>query len=455
MPNSLISFYMEQRDYINRSHLRLRTIVRLRWIAIIGQFAAVLLVYYGFGFTFPLSLSIGVICVSVCINVILRAMVTDIKVIGNKFGTWMLAFDIVQLSVLLYLTGGILNPFASLLVAPIAISAASLRTQSTLILSILALIAASIISFIYLPLPWETVGGLEFPVVYRMGHWISLLCAMAFIGFFAWRISNESRIMSAALAATEATLAREQKLSAIDGLAAAAAHGLGTPLSTICLVAKELERELPAESEIKDDVMLIRKQAVRCREILQSLTDEGMDADMLVDSSSIGDVIEEVAQPLKALNANIIIYKSPMEGTQAPYDKEPLLQRNPGMIYALGNIVENAAEFSNTKTVITVQWSEDVVKLSIKDDGPGFSPDMMKILGEPFVSSRSIARGDIEDHQSGMGLGFFISKTLLERSGAVMRFGNIKDNLVKGAVAGAYVKLDWPRKVIDKTVYQA
>ena len=452
MSNSVMSLYMEQRDYINRSHLRLRTIVRLRWIAIVGQFAAVLLVFYWLKFEFPLTLTIFVICLSVCINVVLSAMVTDIKVLGNQFGTWMLGFDIIQLSVLLYLTGGILNPFASLLVAPIAISAASLRTQSTLTLSILAIVSASIISFVYLPLPWETVGGLEFPVAYRLGNWISLLCAMAFIGFFAWRIANESRVMSAALAATEATLAREQKLSAIDGLAAAAAHGLGTPLSTICLVAKELERELPDENHIKDDVKLIRRQAVRCREILQSLTDEGMDADMLVASSSLGDVIEEVAQPLKALNANIIIKKSAKAGTVAPYDKEPLLYRNPGMIYALGNIVENAVEFSKNQVLITIEWSETKVKLNIVDDGPGFSPEMMKILGEPFVSSRSIARGEVEDHQSGMGLGFFISKTLLERSGAIMRFGNVKHDLHKGVVKGAYVKLEWPRSALDTSI---
>lgn len=443
---------------MTRSHLRLRTIVRLRWIAIIGQLAAVVVVYFGFGFEFPIVISIGVICLSVAINVVLQELVNELKVIGNLFGTWMLAFDIIQLAVLLYFTGGILNPFASLLVAPIAISAASLRTQSTLVLSILALMAASFISFYYMPLPWYSAQGLELPFAYRMGNWISVVCAMTFIGFFAWRIANESRIMSAALAATEATLAREQKLSAIDGLAAAAAHGLGTPLSTISLAAKELERELDPASPLREDVLLIRSQAVRCREILQSLTEVGMDGDVLVDSSSISDVLEEVAQPLKALNANIIVERNVMDGTVAPFDQEPLLRRNAGMIYALSNMVENAVEFSKTRAVIRAEWSATSVKILIRDDGPGFKSEMLKVLGEPFVSSRSMARQVAgNEHQGGMGLGFFISKTLLERSGAVMKFGNAKSKeamkfLPHDDLVGAYILLEWPRKVLDMNI---
>ena len=251
--------------------------------------------------------------------------------------------------------------------------------------------------------------------------------------------------MSAALAATEATLAREQKLSALDGLAAAAAHGLGTPLSTISLVAKELERELDADSPIRDDVKLIASQAVRCREILQSLTEEGSDGDLLVARSSIGDVLEEVAQPLKALNANIVIDKSCEQGVSEPFHREPILARNAGLIYALSNLFENAVEFSNERVVVTARWNERKLKIKIKDDGDGFSPEMLKRLGEPFISSRSIAHSDVDDERSGgMGLGFFISKTLLERSGASMRFGNHK-----APQKGAYVNLKWSRERID------
>ncbi len=436
---------MVHKEYITRSNLRLATIVRLRWIAVIGQLVTVFVVYFGFGFEFPLQWCLVVICLSVSINIILRDLVTYIKVVGNELGTWMLGFDIVQLSILLYLTGGILNPFASLLVAPIAISAASLRSRSTLFLSVLALVAASFISFFYLPLPWHGNEGLALPVAYRMGSWISVLCAMTFIGFFAWRIANEGRVMSAALAATEATLAREQQLSALDGLAAAAAHGLGTPLSTISLVAKELERELDKDSPIRDDVKLIASQAVRCREILQSLTEEGSDGDLLVARSSLGDVLEEVAQPLKALNANIVIDKACEEAVAEPFRREPILARNPGLIYALSNLFENAVEFSNERVVVTATWNERKLKIKIRDDGEGFSPEMLKMLGEPFISSRSIAHSHVEDDQSGgMGLGFFISKTLLERSGASMRFGNRK-----APEKGAFVNLQWPRNRID------
>ena len=439
---------MAHEDYITRSHLRLRTIVRLRWIAILGQLAAVFIVYFGLNFTFPLNSVLMVIGLSIAVNMVLVDLVKTIKIIGNMFGTWMLGFDIIQLTVLLYLTGGILNPFACLLVAPIAISAASLRTQSTVFLAILALAAATFISFFYLPLPWETEHGLVLPVAYRIGSWLSVLCAMVFIGFFAWRIANEGRVMSAALAATEATLAREQKLSAIDGLAAAAAHGLGTPLSTISLVAKEVERELGDENPLKDDVRLIRSQAVRCREILQSLTEEGSDGDLLVASSTIGDVLEEVAQPLKALNARIDITATCEPGVLAPYDREPVLARNAGLIYGLGNILENAVEFAESKVTMQAVWDRQKLKLMISDDGKGFSETMLSQLGEPFISSRSLARNKNleEGHEGhgGMGLGFFISKTLLERSGAVVRFGNLKM-----PNRGAFVTLKWPREMID------
>lgn len=436
---------MAHREIITRSNLRLRTIVRLRWFAVAGQLAAVFFVYFWLEFSFPILFTLMAIALSAVINVVVHNLFKNIKMVTNQLGTWMLAYDIVQLALLLYLTGGILNPFASLLVAPIAISAASLRTRSTVTLSILALLAASLISFDYMPLPWYTAGGLVFPDAYRLGNWVSIICAMAFIGFFSWRISNESRVMSAALAATEATLAREQKLSAIDGLAAAAAHGLGTPLSTIFLVAKELERELPQESPMREDISLIRSQAVRCREILQSLSDVGSHGDFWVETSTVEDILEEVAQPLKALDENISVKVGPKAETMPPYDKEPVIYRNPGIIYALGNIVENAVEFSKSHTELNAEWDDHTIRLEISDDGPGFSSELLKKLGEPFVSTRTTlpAQGD-EEEAFGMGLGFFISKTLLERSGAEMKFGNRR-----APGKGAYVILEWPRKKID------
>lgn len=435
-------------DFITHSHLRLRTIVRLRWIAILGQLITVFVVYFGFGFAFPLYLTLLTIGLSALINLVLRDLVKQVRLVGDEFGAWMLGFDIVQLSVLLFLTGGILNPFASLLVAPIAISAASLRTRSTMLLSLLALLAATFISFFHFPLPWETALGLDLPIPYRIGNWIAVVCAMTFIGFFAWRIAREGRAMSVALAATEAALAREQKLSALDGLAAAAAHGLGTPLSTIFLTAKELEREmqgLTIDEHIREDVTLIREQAVQCRDILASLTDVGNEADLMVSTSTIGHLLEEVAQPLKALKANIEIVTGTEADVPAPFDAEPVLNRNPGLIYALSNLVENAVEFSREKVVLVASWNKSRLKIVISDDGFGFSEDMLQVLGEPFMSSRRFSRQpSIEGGYGGMGLGFFISKTLLERSGAMLEFGN-----GKGPLSGAYIELTWPRESID------
>ncbi len=436
---------MKDEDFISHSHLRLRTIVRLRWIAILGQLVTVIIVYFGFGFTFPLYLALVTIGLSALVNMVLRDLAKQVKLIGNALGTWMLGFDIVQLAVLLFLTGGILNPFASLLVAPIAISAASLRTRSTMLLSLIALMAATIISVFHFPLPWETGEGLPLPEAYRVGNWIAIVCTMIFIGFFTWRIANEGRAMLAALAATEATLAREQKLSALDGLAAAAAHGLGTPLSTIFLTARELERELDAESPLREDVELIRSQAVKCREILQSLTEVGNDGDLLIASSTVHDMLEEVAQPLKALRANIEIITAPEDGVDAPFQAAPVLVRNPGLIYALSNILENAVEFSGSKVIMKAGWTRMKLTLVISDDGPGFSDEMLTMLGEPFISSRSFTgKPGLDGGYGGMGLGFFISKTLLERAGAEIGFGN-----GRGPLQGAYVEIVWDREHID------
>lgn len=436
---------MPDHDFITHSHLRLRTIVRLRWIAIIGQLLTVIVVYFGFGFEFPLYLTLLTIGLSALVNLVLRDLVKQVKVIGNEFGTWMMGFDIIQLAVLLYFTGGILNPFACLLVAPIATSAASLRTNSTMILGGLAIVAATFLSFFYFPLPWETANGLELPMAYRLGNWISVICAMAFIGFFTWRIARDGRAMSAALAATEATLAREQKLSALDGLAAAATHGLGTPLSTIYLTANELVRELDEGSPLHEDVELIRTQAVKCREILRSLADVGNETDLLVATSSVDEVLKEVAQPLTALNANVHIVTGVERGVPAAYHPEPTLVRSPGLIYALSNLLENAVEFSSNRVIMAASWSEKRLKLMISDDGPGFSDEMLHVLGEPFMSTRSLSRRtSSEEGYGGMGLGFFISKTLLERSGAVIHFGN-----GKGPLKGAYVEMIWPREEID------
>lgn len=435
---------MAHKDYFTRSNLRLKTIVRLRWIAIIGQLLTVFVVYYGLDFEFPLLPTLFVIGLSVGVNLFARLWLKDVKVVDNSYGTWMLAFDILQLALLLYLTGGIHNPFASLLVAPIAISAASLQTRSTVILVVFALIVATIISFVYLPLPWETASGLELPFAYRMGNWIAILLAMTFIGFFAWRIATESRHMAAALMATEAVLAREQEFSAIDGLAAAAAHELGTPLSTISVVAKELERALDEDSPLKDDVTLIKEQAVRCREILQSLSDGEDRADFLVSKSTIDELLHEVAQPYMALNANIVIKTNKNAVAKPSSETMPVLSRSPGMIYALSNIVENAVEFASDKTEIIATWSDNELEIVVKDDGPGFSSEMLNQLGEPFISSRPMVAVADDGEHSGMGLGFFISKTLLERSGAVVKFGNRK---LPGK--GAYVRLIWPRKLID------
>lgn len=255
--------------------------------------------------------------------------------------------------------------------------------------------------------------------------------------------------MSDALAAAEMVLAREQQLSALDGLAAAAAHELGTPLSTISVIAKEMERDVTDNSALEADVKLIRSEARRCREILGTLTEHDGKTDQMFDRLPLTEIIEEIVQPHRALGTEVAIMAAPVEEISVEDRKEPVLLRNPGVLYGLGNIIENAIDFARTGVEISAMWDADEVIVTIADDGPGISPAVMEHLGEPYVTTRPAAKADIRTagDRIGLGLGFFIAKTLLERSGATLRLKN-RD----GPNSGAIVRVTWPRDSIDSAL---
>jgi two-component system sensor histidine kinase RegB len=414
-----------------RRNVRLDTLLRLRWLAIIGQTIAVVVVYYAIEFPLPIWACLAVIALSALLNVALRARFSLTQRLEPERAAWLLAFDIAELAVLLFLTGGLENPFAFLFLAPVLLSATALPPRITVILGAFAVVCATVLVFAHYPLPWDVDDPLELPWIYLLGVWFCILLAIGFIGVYAWQITEEGRQIAEALAATELVLAREQHLSQLDGLAAAAAHELGTPLSTIALVAKELERAIGGNSPHADDVRLLREQSQRCRDILAKLTE--LSTGEPFDRLPLSALIEEVVAPHRNFGVAIDVA---LAHDPAP----PLGARNPAILYGLGNLLENAVDFAQGRVEVTADWNKDNVAVTISDDGPGFAPDIMDRIGEPYVRSSKRRRNNAAGETTGLGLGFFIAKTLLERSGATVDFENriYPDR-------GAVIRVQWVR----------
>jgi two-component system sensor histidine kinase RegB len=425
------------------SQLRLVTSVRLRWTAVLGQLAAVAVIRLYYGFPFNVGSCLILIALSAWLNVFLSIRYPARHRLSTPFAFGLLVYDVLQLAALLYFTGGIQNPFSVLLVAPVTVAAATLPPRYTVVLGAIVVGAGTILITHHYPLPWYEGLRFELPRDYKIGALFALIASMAFMAFYTWRLNKESRQMSAALAATDMVLASEQRLHALDGLAAAAAHELGTPLSTIVLVAKELEHELGAESKFRDDLHLLHSQAKRCREILQKLTRKPEEQDPMHASISVVEVLEEACSAHRAAGKRIIISASPFPGIEEPAEAEPVGHRRPGVIYGLGNLIENAVSFAKSEVQLTARWNATDVVLTITDDGPGFAPDMMDSIGEPYVTSRRYEDKGDKGH-SGLGLGLFIAKTLLERSGATVTFSNRP-----APQNGAAVQITWPRTAFE------
>ena len=421
-----------------RRNVRLDTLVRLRWLAIIGQTTAILGVYYGLGFDLPIYGCLAVIALAAWLNVALRLRFRMTRRLDPDRAAWLLAFDIAELAVLLFMTGGLQNPFAFMFLGPVLLSATALPPRFTLMLGGFAVACATVLVFVHYPLPWDTEDPLRLPPIYMMGVWLSILLAIGFIGVYAWQITEESRQLAEALAATELVLAREQHLSQLDGLAAAAAHELGTPLSTISVIAKELENAISANAPHGDDVRLLREQATRCRDILGKLTELSSSGEPF-DRMPLTALIEEVVAPHRNFGVSIDV------ALPAERRSEPVGARNPAILYGLGNLLENAVDFARERVVVGAQWAEDAVEVTISDDGPGFAPEIMARIGEPYVTSRHRKAEQAEEEPTGLGLGFFIAKTLLDRSGAALTFENRAF-----PARGAIVRVRWRREDFER-----
>ncbi len=452
--------------------VRLDTLVRLRWLAVVGQTTAVVVVHWALDFELPIWACLSVIALAAWLNVALRIRFPLMQRLEPHRAAWLLAFDIAELAVLLFLTGGLENPFAFLFLGPVLISATALPPRMTLMLGGFAIGCATLLIFVHAPLPWDSSQPLELPAVYVTGVWLSILLAIAFIGLHAWQITEDSRLLTDALAATELVLAREHHLSQLDGLAAAAAHELGTPLATITLVAKELELALRPDSRHAEDVRLLNEQARRCRAILGKLTQ--LPSGDPFGHLKLSTLIEEVISPHRnfGIAINVVVAgRDLLSGSALSTGSdalaggdllagndlaEPATGRNPAILYGLGNLLENAVDFARERVEVVAAWSGHEVEVTIIDDGPGFAPEIMERIGEPYITTQrhkhkhkhhspGAAGDDSGEIASGLGLGFFIAKTLLERSGAAI---DVENRLAPET--GAIVRVHWQRTDFER-----
>ena len=421
--------------------------ILLRWVAISGQIIAVTLTPQLFGIELELGWCYFVISISVIFNLIAGFVFPENKRLSERQNMSMVIFDLLQLSFLLFLTGGLNNPFTLLLLGPVTISATALSLRSTLILCVMAIISVSFLALNYVPLTTQTGQVLEIPLLFIFGQWIALIIAVVFTSAYSRRVTSEIHLMSDALAATQIALAREQKLTDLGGVVAAAAHELGTPLATIKLASAELVHELSALPELREDAELIVEQTDRCRDILHNMGRAGKD-DIHMRQAPLITVVESAAEPHMGRGKDVVIN---LHNLDEPEGGQPAILRMPEIIHGLRNLIQNAVDFSKTTVWIETRWTENVIVVRIIDDGDGFPPQLLGRLGDPFMGRR---RNRIKDRSrpeyEGMGLGLFIAKTLLERSGASLLFANgIDEERYQGNAIGAVVEVRWPRSAID------
>lgn len=429
--------------------VRVHTLTNLRWMATGGQAIAIFVVYFGFGYTLPLLRCLICVAALAGINLFLVLRYLPNHRLSGRETTVYLTFDVLQLAVLLYLTGGISNPFAMMFIAPVVIAAATLDLANALIVGLFALVSGTLIAVLHEPLPWIASAPLAQPQLYQAGLWASLVLSLGFTSAYVWRVASDGTRMSAGLAASQLALAREQRLSSLGALATSAAHELGTPLGTIAVVARELERALPPGSSEADDAALLREQAERCRQIIKRLAQPEAEMVGQTETLPVCALLDDLADSYRdGVGVDITIITAPSNRS----DTQPIVWRAPELMHGLGNLIENATDFAITKVTVEAGWNDRELRIAISDDGPGFAPEIFERIGEPYTTSRpgyhALGEGEMapppaeSGKHEGMGLGFFIAKTLLEQTGGSVRASN-------PAEGGARVTIIWHRGAID------
>ena len=407
--------------------VHVRTVTALRWIAVGGQSLTLGVVATYFDYTIP-WLPVGLaLLASVLMNLMLTFGYRSSAHMTGPQAALQFAFDLTQLSVLLFLTGGVANPFSVLILVPVTISATLLSLRSTIALSGFAALSLVVLWRWSLPLPWS--GAQPLPEIYRFGVWTALMLAMMFLTAYAWLVTAQARLRQKALVATQTALAREQKLAALGSLAAAAAHELGGPLGTITLIAKDLKDQLGNDPDFGADLTLLNEEATRCRNILVTIAQRA-EADEVFQHLPLEAIMREVVRPFEARGATIRLTRAGPQGVQPVWTA-----RRPELLHGLSNFVANAVRHTTTAVEIDIRESRDTVWMSITDDGPGFSSALLPKLGEPDLGPHLSEAG-------GTGLGIFIAVTLLERTGARLRFSNWEQG-------GASVEVSWRRAQVD------
>jgi two-component system sensor histidine kinase RegB len=440
--------------------VRLRTLINLRWLAIVGQSVAVAVAHYGLGLDLALGLCVAAIGASVIFNLAATFMLPQNRRLSQRETTLTLLFDLGQLVFLLYLNGGLNNPFTLLILAPVTISATALRVNATLLVGGVAIAAISTLTFVYLPLRMISGDVVELPQLYLAGYWTALLIGILFLGGYARRVTSETFSMSQALAATQMALAREHELALLGGVVAAAAHEMGTPLATIKLVASELTEELEGFPELREDAELITAQTDRLREILRDMGRAGKD-DLLLKTGPLTSIIQEAAEPHENRGKFIHFFAN---GTKSlpKLEEIPFARRNPEFIHGVRNLIQNAVDFASTTVWVQTVWTQNSIQVLVGDDGPGYPPELLGRIGDPFLSKRKFAdsvSAEMADYE-GMGLGLFIAKTMLERTGADLTFANASldgyatghaDGIMEAmeGATGAIVNVRWNRSTLE------
>lgn len=433
-----------------RNWIRLRTMIMLRWIAIFGQIVAIEVAQRAYNLQLELGLCYLAIGVSIIGNLIAAFVFPENKRLSELENLLMVLFDLLQLSFLIYLTGGLHNPFVLLILGPVSISSAVLSLRSTVILGMIAFVLVTLMANFYVPLRTEEGFILRTPQIFVFGNWTALVIAIVFLTAYSRRLSSEIGTMSDALQATHMALSREQKLHDVGGVIAAAAHELGTPLATIKLTSSELMEELSDRPDLAEDAALIRQQADRCRDILRSMGRAGKD-DLHLRVAPISAVLEEAAEP-HAKRGKDIHFELGGDLEDRLGLEQPHIYRQPEIIHGLRNLIQNAVDFARANVWVETRWTDTTVELRIVDDGAGFPAHILGRIGDPFVRRK---RSDVDrrarPEYEGMGLGLFIAKTLLERSGAELSFANGWSSFEgnRHPKRGAIVLVTWPRDKID------
>ena len=407
------------------------TLTILRYIAIFGQFIAVNIVFYYLKLEFPIKESYIIIFFGLLTNVFLQLRV-NVNQLKDTYASFFLLYDLVQLSILLYLTGGVLNPFSFLLIIPAIVSSTFLSMGTTIILSVITSFMLFLITHFYLPLPGMDINEFNVPNFYKFGILTSILIGLIFLSYFGIRFSGETKKRSEALNKLQEVIAKEYELESLGGQAAAAAHSLGTPLATISVVAKELKKEIGNNKETSKDIDLLISQTKRCSEILKKISKKQIEEDSFLSFIKLEDLLEEIANSFKETTSKKIDLFTDDDQNKIN------IQRTPEIIYGLRNFIGNAVKFSRNKVKVNLKSNENVIEIKINDDGPGIPEDIIKKIGEPYIKSKS---KELSPH-SGLGLGTFLGKTLLERQGAQLFFKRNSD------LGGALVIISWRPKTL-------